>query len=190
MRLLITGFEPFGKHEANVSWQVAQSLASQPWAGVEVEAHQLPVSYDAAWSTLHLLLEQGGFDAVVMLGLASSRTEVCFERVAINVDDARLADNDGDCRSDKPIKEGGPAAYFTTIPIRNMSEAMVEAGFSAKISNTAGTFVCNHVLYRALDWASVQEKAPRIGFVHLPSRDGTELSREVALALHAMLKIM
>lgn len=169
-----------------MSWQVAQALADQEWRGVEVVARRLPVSYASSWSTLHLLLEQGGFDAVVMLGLASSRTEVCFERVAINVDDARLADNDGDCRRDKPIKEEGPAAYFSTLPIRKMLEAVAVAGYSAKISNTAGTFVCNHVLYESLDWASTQERAPRVGFVHLPDLDVAHLCQVVALALRTV----
>lgn len=168
MRILITGFEPFGHNETNVSWEVAQMLANRLPDTMDVSSLLLPVSYIRAWQTLHDELNRQRYDMLVMLGLAQSRTDICFERVAINLADASQADNDGEIRHDAGIIEQGPVAYFSTLPIRRMCEAVKQKGIPAKISNSAGTHVCNSVFYRAMHWASTAEKPPQVGFVHLP----------------------
>lgn len=189
MKLLLTGFEPFGTLKTNVSWEAAKRIALQPWEDVEVVARQLPVSFDRGWKTLRTELERGGYDVVVMLGVAASREAVCLERVAINIDDTSSSDNDGESRRDAVIAPDGPAAYFTTLPIRKMLDAVCGAGFMAKVSNTAGAYVCNHVFYKALHWASDKDKAPMVGFIHLPDEhedDGmSALCESVRIALTA-----
>lgn len=193
MRTLITGFEPFGHHETNASWELAQMLASSLSDTMDVRSLLLPVSYVRAWQTLHDELKRQRYDIVVMLGLAQSRTDISFERVAINIADASRADNDGETQHDACIIAKGPVAYFTTLPIRRMCEAVRQEGFPANISNSAGTYVCNSVFYRAMHWSSAAEKPPQIGFVHLPGANanlGTEsMCQALRLAITSALEI-
>ena len=171
--VLLTGFEPFGGETVNPSWQVAQALHGTQLHGVPVVALQLPCVFGQALAVLQGALQQLQPQAVLALGQAGGRCDLSLERVAINVDDARIADNAGAQPVDEPVVAGGPVAYFATLPIKAMVAALREAGFPASVSQTAGTFVCNHVFYglmhtlHALHGQAGARQA-RGGFMHLP----------------------
>jgi len=165
--LLVTGFEPFGGEAVNPSWRVAQALAGRSIAGLPVRALQLPCVFGAARTLLDNTLQATRPQLVLALGQASGRCDLSLERVAINVDDARIADNAGAQPIDEPVIPGAPAAYFSTLPIKAMVAALRGAGLPASVSQSAGTFVCNHVFY-ALMHALRAATAQRGGFMHLP----------------------
>lgn len=152
-------------------------LQAEARSGCDVRSLMLPVSYERAWEELKRELIGGQYDCVLMLGLAAKRTDICLERLAINIDDADMADNDGIQRSGMLIERESPAAYFTTLPIIQMREVLNGQGYHVKISNNAGSYVCNHLYFQALHWAKLQENAPEMGFVHLPDNK-TDLMNE------------
>jgi pyroglutamyl-peptidase len=166
-RVLVTGFEAFGGETVNPSWQVAQALRGEVVAGHAVEAERLPCVFGAARAALAAAIERTQPALVLALGQAAGRSDFSVERVAINVDDARIADNAGARPIDEPVIGGAPAAYFSTLPIKAIVAALRAAGLPASVSQTAGTFVCNHVFY-ALMHALTARPAVRGGFVHLP----------------------
>jgi len=169
-RILLTGFEPFGGESVNPSWQVAQALDGWDCDGHRVHAVLLPCAFGDALVRLDAALAELQPDLVLCLGQAGGRTEISLERAALNVDDARIADNLGRQPIDLPVVAGGPAAYFTTLPIKAMARDLREAGVAAAVSNTAGTFVCNHVFYALMHrLATLPALAgTRGGFVHVP----------------------
>jgi pyroglutamyl-peptidase len=166
MRILITGFEPFGGQSINPSWEVARALEGLSWPQAQVRAIQLPCVFAQAASALTRALDEIRPDIVLALGQAEGRSDISVERVAINIMDARIADNAGAQPIDQPVATGGPVAYFSTLPIKRLVALLREAGFPASVSQTAGTFVCNQVFY-ALQHA-LAGQAVRSGFVHLP----------------------
>jgi pyroglutamyl-peptidase len=121
-----------------------------------------------ALQVLGQLMEELKPALVICVGQAGGRSQMSLERVAINVDDARIADNAGRQPIDQPIRSGGPAAYFSTLPIKGMAKAMRAAGIPAEVSQTAGTFVCNHVFYGLMDQLAAHAPAVRGGFIHIP----------------------
>jgi pyroglutamyl-peptidase len=135
---------------------------------VVVHTATLPCSFDRSTDVLCEAVAKARPDIVLCVGLAGGRSELCLERVAINVQDARIRDNDGKQPIDKPVVKGGPAAHFATLPIKACVAAMRQAGLAAAVSNTAGTFVCNHVLYALMDIASRHPTPLRGGFLHVP----------------------
>jgi pyroglutamyl-peptidase len=165
-RILLTGFEPFGGESVNPSWQIARALDGETVAGARVHALCLPTAFGAALDALRAGLARHGPTLVLALGQAGGRTELSIERVAINVDDARIPDNAGAQPVDTPIVPDGPAAYFSTLPIKAIVAALRAQGVPAAVSQTAGTFVCNHVFY-GLQHA-LAGTAVRSGFVHVP----------------------
>ena len=167
LRVLVTGFEPFGGDSVNPSWLVAQHLSRASIAGVQVQAVQLPCVFGLSAQVLVQSLAQHQPDVVLALGLAQGREGISIERVAINVDDARIPDNTGQQPIDTPVVPGGPAAYFSTLPIKRLAQGLQQAGHAAHISQTAGTFVCNHVFY-ALQH-HLHGQGVMSGFVHLPA---------------------
>ena len=167
MRILLTGFEPFGGGSVNPSWLVAQHLAGVDLAGEQLQAVQLPCVFGLSAQRLVQALAQHQPDVVLALGLAQGREGISIERVAINVDDARIPDNAGQQPIDTPVVPGGPAAYFSTLPIKRLAQGLQQAGHAAHISQTAGTFVCNHVFY-ALQH-HLHGQGVMSGFVHLPA---------------------
>ncbi len=184
--ILVTGFEPVGGDAFNPSQAVAQALAGRTIAGRRVVGAVLPCVFGRANEELRRLLRRHRPGLVVCLGLAAGRDEITPERVAINVDDARIPDNAGAQPVDRPIARGGPAAYFSTLPVKAIVAALRAAGPRASVSQTAGTFVCNHVFY-GLMRALARRPGVRGGFVHVPpvpARDGLpdagELSRLTA----------
>jgi pyroglutamyl-peptidase len=165
--VLVTGFEPFGGEAINPSWEVARLLDGELVAGARVVARQLPCCFGEAAAVLRGHITALQPIGVLALGQAAGRLDFSIERVAINVDDARIADNASAQPIDTPIEPGGPAAYFATWPIKAMVAGLRAAGLPASVSNTAGTFVCNHAFY-ALMHALRDRPEVRAGFMHLP----------------------
>lgn len=166
MRILVTGFEPFGGQSLNPSWEVARALHGTLVDGAQVTAVQLPCVFAQALPALQEALARHRPDIVLALGQAEGRCDFSVERVAINVMDARIPDNAGEQPIDVPVIAGGPAAYFSTLPIKSLVAGLKAAGFAASVSQTAGTFVCNQVFY-ALQHA-LAGQGVHSGFVHLP----------------------
>ena len=165
--ILLTGFEPFDGEAVNPSWQVAQALHGEQIGGAHVQSLQLPCVFGAARVALAAALEELGPALVLALGQAGGRSDFSIERVAINVDDARIADNAGAQPVDEPVVAGAPAAYFATLPIKAMVAALHNAGLPASVSQSAGTFVCNHVFFALLHELAARPTV-RAGFMHLP----------------------
>ena len=175
--VLLTGFDAFGGDAINPSSMAAQALHEETLEGHRVVTAQLPCEFAASSKALSALLRQHKPALVLCLGLAGGRANLSLERVAINVQDARIADNAGAQPIDSPIAENGPAAYFSTLPIKAMLQALTDAGIPTEVSQTAGTFVCNHVFYalmHALKKQRGRAKA-RGGFAHVPYLPGQGL---------------
>ena len=168
MRILLTGFEPFGGDVVNPSWEIARALDGSTVGGAQVVACQLPCVFGRAPQVLRQALSQGPFALVVALGMAGSRTGLSFERVAINIDDAPIPDNAGQQPVDTAVLPGGPAAYFSTLPLKHMAASVRAVGLAADVSQTAGTFVCNHVFYLLMHELALHHPATRGGFIHVP----------------------
>ena len=176
-RVLLTGFEPFGGETVNPSWQAVVAVA-RDWAGPEtVIAVQLPVVFD---ESIDRALAEHRPDLVISVGQAGGRSAIEVERVAINVQDARIPDNAGAQPIDEPVVAGGPAAHFSGLPIKAAVAALVAAGIPSAVSQTAGTYTCNHVFYR------LRHLGQHGGFVHVPfsteqldGRDAPSLPQEL-----------
>jgi len=169
--VLLTGFEAFGGDPTNPSQQLVQALDGAHIGSATVVTECLPTVFDVSSQRLGELLQRHRPTIVLCTGLAGGRAALSIERVAINVDDARIADNAGAQPVDTPVVPHAPAAYFSTLPIKAMREAVLAAGVPCEISQTAGTFVCNHVFYalmHALATGPQQRQAVRGGFMHLP----------------------
>ncbi|MEU2059167.1 pyroglutamyl-peptidase I [Streptomyces sp. NPDC013455] len=166
-RVLVTGFEPFDQDTYNPSWAAARLLQEDPPAGVEVTAVQLPCAYGESLRVLRKAVLETDPALVLSLGL-SPRSGISIERVAINVDDCPVADNAGRTAKGEPIVTDGPAAYFSTLPIKRCAKEVWQNGMYAEISHTAGAFVCNHVFYGLMHLLATEGKQRRGGFVHIP----------------------
>jgi len=166
--ILITGFEPFEGERVNSSWEVASHLHGQRVGRAKVIAKQLPCVFGASLTALYTAIDELQPEIVIAIGQANGRPDITVERVAINVDDARIPDNVGQQPIDVPIIANGPAAWFSRLPIKAMVEGMREAGIPASVSQTAGTFVCNHVMYGLLHYLAQHHSKIRGGFMHLP----------------------
>jgi len=168
--VLLTGFEPFGGESVNPSWEIARALDGWVCEGRKVRAARLPCAFGDALRTLDDALAEHRPELVVCLGQAGGRAEISIERAALNVDDARIPDNLGRQPIDAAVVPGGPSAYFSTLPIKALAHDLRTAGIAAAVSNTAGTFVCNHVFYALMHrLATVPALAQaRGGFVHVP----------------------
>jgi len=165
--VLLTGFDPFGGESVNPSWQAVQALDGRRIEGHRVVAVQLPTAFTASLETLSKALDEHAPRVVVAVGQAGGRDGMSLERVAINLIDARIPDNAGDQPVDVPVAVGGPAAYFTRLPIKAALQALTREGIAAHVSQTAGTYVCNHVFYGLMH--ALRDKPDiRAGFVHVP----------------------
>jgi pyroglutamyl-peptidase len=163
-KVLLTGFEPFGKATLNPSAEIVKRIS-----GPNVVTAILPVAYSQSAERLTSLINEHNPDAVICLGQAEGRTQITPERVAINLDDARLADNEGVLRNDVKILEDGPDAYFSTLPVKDFVEAIKAKGVPAAVSLSAGAFLCNHIFYVAQN--KFANTKVRSGFVHVPLMD-------------------
>jgi len=166
--VLVTGFEPFAGASVNPSAEVAKALDGRRVGAWQVQAVILPVHHLSAAAATGALLDDLDPVAVVHLGLAPERAQIALERVAINVMDYAIADNEGFQAVDQACVAGGPAAYFSTLPLRATLDALRGAGIPAYLSATAGTYLCNFVLYTTLHALASRPRPARAGFIHLP----------------------
>lgn len=167
-KLLLTGFEPFLKYKSNPTMNIVKALDGRVIGDYTVHSKVLSVEFKVAGEELMTYIEEVRPDAIISLGLAGGRSQVTPERIAINVNDGP-ADNSGYAPIDEEIIGGGPDGYFTTLPIRKMVESLQEEGLPATISNTAGAYLCNNIMYRSLHYAKQQQKSVRAGFIHIPA---------------------
>ena len=169
-RVLLTGFDPFGGATVNPSWEAVRSLHGRTVAGHRIVGAQLPTVFGSSVQALRELLRGHRPALVLCTGQAGGRPGLSLERVAINVNDARIADNRGVQPIDTPVVGDGPAAYFTSLPIKAMLKALEAASIRADVSQTAGTFVCNHVFYGLMHELATEPALAGVrgGLVHVP----------------------
>ena len=185
--VLLTGFEPFGGESTNPSWSTVQEVA-RAWNGPEnVVAVELPVDFAAVDGALLAALERVRPDLVICVGQAGGMATIAVERIAINVDDARIPDNGGAQPIDEPVVTGGPAAYFSTLPIKAAVAELERLDVPAVVSQSAGTFTCNHVFYRLMH--ELRGTDVRGGFVHVPfSPDQTVGTSTPSMSIETMVR--
>jgi len=164
--ILLTGFAPFAGEAVNPSWQAVRALDGETIEGHRIVATELPTEFDGSLRALRTALRTTRPRVTIAVGLAGGRAGISLERVAINVVDARIPDNAGAQPVDVPVVGRGPAAYFSTLPIKSALASLRGAGMEAHISQTAGTYVCNAVFYAMMH--AVRRKRLRAGFVHVP----------------------
>ena len=167
MKLLLTGFDPFGGQPINPALE-AVKLVADKIGNIEIVKLEVPTVFYKSIETVDKAIAEVKPDVVLCIGQAGGRYDITPERVAINVNDARIADNEGQQPLDGPIFEDGDTAYFTDLPIKAMVANVREAGIPASVSNTAGTFVCNHLMYGVLYLAAKKYPGLRGGFIHVP----------------------
>jgi pyroglutamyl-peptidase len=168
VRVLLTGFAPCVGAALNPSWQAAGLAAATPLEGYALTAVELPCAFGDSIDELRAQVARVDPDLVVSVGLAPGRPGVSVERVAVNVDDARIPDNAGNQPVDEPVVPGGPVAYLSTLPIKASVAAVRAAGIPAEVSSTAGNYVCNHVFYGLMHLIATERPPLRGGFVHVP----------------------
>ena len=167
MKILVTGFDPFGEDTINPSIE-AVKLLPDTVQNIEIVKLEIPTKFDESAILVQDIIIKEEPDYVLHIGQAGGRSEMTPERVAINVDDASIADNAGKQPIDQTIQVNGEAAYFSTLPVKAMVQYMTEAGVAASVSNTAGTFVCNHIMYQTLHFLKTRFSDIKAGFIHIP----------------------
>ncbi|MBQ9845947.1 MAG: pyroglutamyl-peptidase I [Oscillospiraceae bacterium] len=167
MKILITGFDPFDKEKINPAYEAVKLLPDKI-GNAEIIKLEIPTVFGKGACSMEKAIEQHNPDCVICIGQAGGRSCISIEKVAINFIDARIADNDGNQPINTAIIPDGPTAYFSTLPIRAMAENIREHGIPAHISYTAGTFVCNEVMYRLLHFIDTKYHHIRGGFIHVP----------------------
>jgi len=167
MKILVTGFDPFGGEPINPALEAVKGLADTI-NGAEIIKLEIPTVFGKSAEVVKAAMEEHHPDVVLNIGQAGGRFAISPERVAINIDDARIPDNEGNQPVDIAIQEDGAPAYFTQLPIKAMVTQMKEAGIPANVSNTAGTFVCNHIMYQVQYLIEKEYPAVKGGFIHVP----------------------
>ena len=167
MKILVTAFDPFGGESINPALE-AVKLMKDKIDGAEIVKLEIPTVFRKSIDKVAEAIVKENPDVMLSIGQAGGRFEVTPERVAINVDDARIPDNEGNQPIDVPIYEDGAPAYFATLPVKAMVEAIRSAGLPSSLSNSAGTFVCNHIMYGVLYQIEKMGKNIRAGFIHVP----------------------
>lgn len=168
MKVLITGFEPFGGSEVNSSWETAVRVGQRPPKGVVVETVQLPVSFKCAGEAIRMTLREKQPNVLVMLGQRGNGTSIDIERIAINLMDSVNPDNDGCQPQEQAITADGEAAYFSNLPVKVLRDALLQKSIPARVSNSAGLYVCNSTYYNALNEIYDQGLSTKALFIHLP----------------------
>jgi pyroglutamyl-peptidase len=188
MTILVTGFEPFGGEVLNPSWEAVKRLPDSS-GSARIVLLQVPATYAESIGTVTDTIDRLFPHVVVMVGQAGGRAELSVERVAVNMDDTQSPDNAGVILQDTPIVPQGPAAYFATLPVKKIVEALRTSGYPAIISNTAGLFVCNHLMYGALRHIAVHRMDTLAGFVHVPflPEQVTERTGTPSMSLETMV---
>lgn len=167
MKLLLTAFDPFGGDSINPALEAVKAVKDHV-GNTDVVKVEVPTVFGKSIEIVASAIEREKPDAVLCIGQAGGRYDLTPERVAINLDDARIPDNEGNQPIDQVIREDGEPAYFATLPIKAMAAAIREAGIPASVSNTAGTFVCNHLMYGVLYTLAKKYPGVRGGFMHVP----------------------
>ncbi|MED4750896.1 pyroglutamyl-peptidase I [Brevibacillus choshinensis] len=166
--ILVTGFDPFGGETMNPAWESVKRLKEGSSADYKLEVRQIPTVFDKSLKYLKEAIKETSPDIVFCIGQAGGRPDITIERVAINVNDARIPDNEGSQPIDTEVVEGGPVAYWSTLPIKAIVKELREKGVPASVSQTAGTFVCNHIFYGLMHTISTLNPSIRGGFIHIP----------------------
>ena len=189
MKALVTGFDAFGGDKINPSSLAIRQL-KRKLGGVAIHTTVLPTSYARSSIALRGAIHEVRPDIVLCVGQAGGRAELCLERIAINVQDARIKDNDGKQPVDRQVVRDGPAAHFATLPIKACVAEMRKAGLPAAVSNTAGTFVCNNVFYALMDMAARHPTPMRAGFLHIPyvAEQASRLGNVPSMALDDIVR--
>lgn len=167
MRILVTGFDPFGGEPINPAIETVKRLPDTI-AGAEIIKLEIPTVCHKSLKVIDEAIAKYNPDAVLSIGQAGGRPDITVERVGINVDDCRIPDNEGNQIIDEPVYADGPDAYFVTVPIKAMVQNIQNQGIPASVSNTAGTFVCNHVTYGVCHLIATKYPGKRSGFIHIP----------------------
>ena len=167
MKVLVTGFDPFGGESINPAWEAVKVIKDEI-AGAEIVKMQIPTVVGKSIAKIHDKMVEINPDIVIAVGQAGGRFGVTPERVAINVTDARIPDNEGNQPIDEPIFADGDAAYFSNLPVKAMVQEIKDAGYPSTLSNTAGTYICNHVMYGILYYIQKEFPNARGGFIHVP----------------------
>ncbi|HDX9705812.1 MULTISPECIES: pyroglutamyl-peptidase I [Bacillus cereus group] len=166
--VLLTGFDPFGGESINPAWEVAKSLHEKTIEEYKIISKQVPTVFQKSISVLKEYIEELNPEMIICIGQAGGRPDITIERIAINIDDARIADNEGNQPVDVPVIEEGPAAYWSTLPMKAIVKRLHEEGIPASVSQTAGTFVCNHLFYGLMHELEKRDKKIKGGFIHIP----------------------
>lgn len=167
MKILLTGFDPFGGEKINPA-QEAVNKVSNNINGAEVIKLIIPTVYEKSLAAIDEAIKKHNPDIVISIGQAGGRFDITPERVAININDFRIKDNEGNQPVDEPIREDGKAAYFSNLPVKGIVKHLNENGIPSTLSNTAGTFVCNHVMYGVLYMIDKKYPHMKSGFIHIP----------------------
>lgn len=167
MKILVTGFDPFGQDTINPAQEAVKQLPNEI-LGASIIKLEIPTMFHQSANVVNLAIQQHQPDIVVHIGQAGGRFGITPERIAINLDDARIADNSSQQPIDQLIAENGPAAYFSQLPVKAMVANMQEVGIPATVSNSAGTFVCNHIMYQTLHYCQMNYPQIQSGFIHVP----------------------
>ncbi|MEA4921373.1 MAG: pyroglutamyl-peptidase I [Clostridiaceae bacterium] len=199
MKILVTGFEPFGGESVNPSWMAVDTLPEQ-LNGAEIIKKRLPVVYYKALEILEGYINEYRPDVVLMSGQAGNSDSIRIERAGVNICEASIPDNDGVLLTGEPVVDGGPAAYFSTFPYRAMLSAVKETGIAVKFSYSAGAYLCNHILYGALHMAETKYPGMKAGFIHVPylpeqvkDKEGSVPSmplEDIAKAMHIFAEVI
>ncbi len=189
MKILITGFEPFGENEKNISQEVLQYLDSSI-NGVAIVKRVLPVVFNECIEIVTALIDKEKPDAVICLGQRASYDGIAIERIAVNLMDSVNPDNKGYAPKDEKIEKKGAIAYFSTLPIKQIFTKIKSLDIVSKISNTAGLYVCNNLMYGVLHYISVNNLPIISGFIHLPSFGKMELNSVIEAVNSAIIEII
>ena len=192
MKALVTGFDPFGGDAINPSYEAVRRLPARVGT-LQVVTAELPTSFMSAPRRLCALIAHEQPDIVLCVGLAADRDVLSIERMAVNLCHARIADNEGARPVDKPVIARAPAAYFSTLPVADIVNALCRAGLRAEISMSAGAFVCNRVFYGLMHEAAKRKRgkhALRAGFVHVPALPATNSEQALADLVRALQVVL
>lgn len=189
MKILVTGFEPFGMEKINPSYEVVKRLDSRILDS-DIIKLQVPTVFYKSINTVIKTIKEETPDVILMIGQAGGRYNITVERIGINISDARIQDNEGNKPMDEIIDNEGLPAYFSSIPVRKIVEELIKNNIPASISNSAGTYVCNHLLYGILDYIYKNKLGIKAGFIHIPFLPEQILNRAdiPSMSLEMMIK--
>lgn len=195
MKILFTGFEPFGGEQVNPAWQAVSALPDT-YEGIDIYRLEIPTEFGKGYAAIAEFLKSTPVDAVICVGQAGGRSKITVEKVAINYMDGRIPDNGGYMPASTPIYEDGWDGYFSTIPVERIVEGLKECKIPAGISLSAGSYVCNDTLYRCLYHFKKEQRKTKAGFIHVPFSPEQVLdkavdtaSMEIATMTKALLEI-